>query len=219
MLEFVLKGGPLMLPIFLCSVIAVAIILERLIYFQRAKLKPADFLSQIEKFLKAGKPEKALNLIEDNSGPVVSIVEAGIKNYKRASSRWEKVVSMAGSRQLRKLETNLRGLGIIGHISPLLGLLGTVTGMIKCFMKIQELGGRVDASVLAGGIWEALITTATGLSVAIPAIIFYHYFEGKLDNFSSQMKNAAEMLMEWLGIEEPRAKEDRQPREDVEYGV
>ena len=219
MFEFFLKGGPLMWPILLCSVIAVAVVLERLIYFQRAKLKPTDFLFQIERFLKVGEVKEALDLTKDSSGPIVSIVEVGIKNYKKISSRWEKVVSRVGSRQLRNLEKNLRGLGIIGHISPLLGLLGTVTGMIKCFIKIQELGGRVDASVLAGGIWEALITTAAGLSVAIPAIVFYHYFEGRVDDFSSQMKDAADMLGGWLGIGELRVKEEKQPKEDVEYGV
>ena len=91
---------------------------------------------------------------------------------------------------------NLRGLGIIGHISPLLGLLGTVAGMIEAFITIEELGGRVDASVLAGGIWEALITTAFGLSVAIPAIVFYHYFEGRVDDIAAQMKDAASEILE-----------------------
>ena len=131
--------------------------------------------------------------------------------HKRAHPEKEKIISRAGSRELRKLEKNLRGLGIIAHISPLLGLLGTVTGMIKCFMKIQELGGRVDAQVLAGGIWEALITTAAGLSIAIPAIIFYHYFEGKVDNFYHQMKDAAEEILEHLSTSAPEHQHNRAP--------
>ena len=94
------------------------------------------------------------------------------------------------------MDKNLRGLAVIGNIAPLLGLLGTVTGMIRAFMKIQRLGGIVDASVLAGGIWEALITTAAGLSVAIPTLVAYHYFEGRIDNIASQIKDVASELLE-----------------------
>ena len=221
MLGFILKGGILMYPILLCSVIAVTIIVERLIHLHRARIKIPDFLNEIEKYLKAGELDKALHLAEVSPGPVASVVGSGIRNYTRNSSRdWEKTISMVGSKELRRLEKNLRGLGIIAHISPLLGLLGTVTGMIKAFIEIQKLGGRVDASVLAGGIWEALLTTAAGLAVAIPTMFAYHYFEGRVDDFSSWMKDAVYLLTEWLSVREPESKEeDKQQKEDIEYGV
>ena len=220
MFGFFLKGGIVMWLIFLCSVITITIILERLYYFYHAETKIPNFLSRIKKLLLSGKLNEAQRLCESSPGPVARILATGIHVHKRSSGEKEKIIVRAGSRELRKLEENLRPLGIIGHISPLLGLLGTVTGMIKCFMKIQELGGRVDASILAGGIWEALITTAAGLSVAIPAIILYHYFEGKVDNFSSQMKDAAEELLEWLGIGEQGLKGATiRPKEDIDYGV
>ena len=220
MFEFFLKGGLLMWPILLCSVIAIAIISERLYHFYRARVNIPNLSTQVKRLLLEGKLDEAKELCEDSPGPVAYILAVGIHIHKRAYSEKEKMIARAGSRELRRLEKNLRGLGIVAHISPLLGLLGTVTGMIRAFMKIQELGGRVDASVLAEGIWEALITTAAGLSVAIPAIIFYHYFEGKVDNFSSQMKDAAEALMEWLGIRRPSPeRKDGQLQEDVEYGV
>jgi biopolymer transport protein ExbB len=134
--EFILKGGVLMYPILLCSIIAIAIIIERSYHFLRIKTNVAQFLFQIEKALQTNNIESALMQAKNATGPVASIVEAGINNYQKDVNRWEKAVSRIGTRELRKLEKNLRALGIIAHISPLLGLLGTVTGMIKAFMKI-----------------------------------------------------------------------------------
>ena len=222
MLEFILKGGHLMWPILLCSVVAASIVLERLYYFRRAGINVSHFLARIKKMLLDGKLQEAESLSRETPGPVAHVVGIGIHINSRNSSTEEKdkIISQAGSRELRKLDKRLRTLGIIAHITPLLGLLGTVTGMIRAFMKIQELGGQVDASVLAGGIWEALITTAAGLSVAIPTMVAYHYFEGRVDEFSSQMKDAIQSLLEWIGVgKNQHQKIDRQSREDVEYGV
>lgn len=157
MLEFAIKGGPVMIPIFLCSFISFMIILEKLYQFYKA---------DVQKFIE----------------------EIKIKFKDLNGEEKEKMITKVGSLELQRLEKNLGSLAVIAHISPLLGLLGTVTGMIKAFMKIQALGGRVDASVLAGGIWEALITTAAGLSVAIPTLVAYYYFEGKVDGFEKEMR-------------------------------
>ncbi|MCK4859024.1 MAG: MotA/TolQ/ExbB proton channel family protein, partial [Candidatus Omnitrophica bacterium] len=194
------KGGPLMWVIFLCSVVAGAIIVERLFHFQRAKLHLPNFNTRIKKLLLDNRVLEAEKFSENSAGPVAHIFAIGIHIHRRVLEQKERILACAGSREIRKLEKNLRTLGIIARISPLLGLLGTVTGMIKAFVKIQELGGSVDAAVLAGGIWEALLTTAAGLSVAIPAMVAYHYFEGKIDDFSAQMKEAVQTLSEWLAI-------------------
>jgi len=200
MFAFFAKGGILMWAIFFCSIIAVAIILERLYHFQRAKLHLLNFGARIKKLLSEGRLLEAEKFAENSPGPIAHIFAIGIHIHKRALEEKERILARAGSRELRKLGKNLRTLGIIAHISPLLGLLGTVTGMIKAFMKIQELGGSIDAAVLAGGIWEALLTTATGLCVAIPAMVAYHYFEGKIDDFSAQMKDAIQSLTEWVVV-------------------
>lgn len=196
MFEFFLKGGPLMWPILLCSVISATIILERLHKFHRARIKVPNISSRVKNLLKEEKANEAIKLCESVNDPVAHILAIGIRIRKRSIEEQEKMISRAGSKIIRQLEKNLRGLAIMGNITPLLGLLGTVTGMIKAFMKIQELGGRVDASVLAGGIWEALITTAAGLFVAIPTMVAYHYFEGRVDNISAQMKDATAELLE-----------------------
>ncbi|MBA3066678.1 MotA/TolQ/ExbB proton channel family protein [bacterium] len=172
MFNFILKGGILMWPILFCSLIAITIVLERFYNLRRAKTDVTDFLLQIRQLI----DEKKLN-----------------------SEKLEKRIVLMGSKQVRKWETNLRGLATIANVTPLIGLLGTVTGMIKAFIKIQQLGGQVDASVLSGGIWEALLTTAAGLTVAIPALVAYHYFEGKIDNYSNQLKNSAAEYLEPLG--------------------
>ena len=185
-----------MWPILLCSVISITIILERFYHFYRVRTKIPNIFARAKKLLQEDKTDEALKLCESTSGPIAHILAVGIHIRKRSLEEKEKIIARAGSRAVRQLDRNLRGLAIIGNITPLLGLLGTVTGMIKAFMKIQELGGRVDASVLAGGIWEALITTAAGLSVAIPTIVFYHYFEGRVDNIASQMKNVASEVLE-----------------------
>lgn len=196
MFEFLMKGGFLMWPILLCSVISVTIILERLYKLHRARIKIPNILSRVKNLLKEGKADEALKLCESVNDPVAHILAIGIRIRKRSIEEQEKMISRTGSRIVRQLEKNLSGLAIIGNITPLMGLLGTVTGMIKAFIKIQELGGRVDASVLAGGIWEALITTAAGLSVAIPTLVAYHYFESKVDNIGAMMKDGAGELLE-----------------------
>jgi len=196
MLDVFLKGGPLMWPILLCSVISIAIIVDRAYVLHNTGTKVPNISSRVKALCKDEKYEEAVKLCEGDPGPVAHILAIGIHLRNRNAEEKEKLIARAGSRIVRQLDKNLRGLGIIGNIAPLLGLMGTVTGMINAFMKIQELGGRVDPSVLAGGIWEALITTVAGLGVAIPTLVAYHYFEGRIDDISGRMKDTAVELLE-----------------------
>lgn len=196
MIEFFLKGGLLMWPILLCSIISITIIIDRIYALARMKPRIPNIFSRVKALIKEGRHEEALKLCESSSGPVARILAIGIHVRSRSIEEKEKLVGRAGSRIVRQLDRNLRILAIVGNIAPLLGLMGTVTGMIRVFMKIQELGGRVDPAALAGGIWEALITTVAGLGVAIPALVAYHYFEGRIDDISSEMKDAATELIE-----------------------
>jgi biopolymer transport protein ExbB len=208
MFDIIVKGGVLMWPILLCSVISVAIILERLYHLHRIRINIPDFFVSIRGLLQKNKVEEALDLCQKTQAPIGRILACGIQNHKKDAQTQEKAISRVSSWEVRGLEKHLRGLAIIGNITPLIGLLGTVVGMIKAFVKIQELGGRVDASVLAGGIWEALLTTAAGLTVAIPTLVAYHYFEGKIDNMSCWMKEIASELLEFLGAR-PAAEQVR----------
>ncbi len=196
MLDLFLKGGPLMWAILLCSIISVTIALERFYYFHRSRNRVPNILSRVKSLLKEGKIEDALKFCEKTPGPIARILGIGIHIRHRNPEDKEKMISRAGSKIIRELDKNLGGLAVIVNVATLLGLLGTVTGMINAFMKIQETGGGVDVSILAGGIWEALITTAAGLFVAIPTLIAYHYFEGRVDDISGQIKDAVSELLE-----------------------
>ncbi len=211
-----------MWPILLCSIIAIAVVIERFYKFRKYRLDAADFIDKIKKYLVNNKYSDAENLAKKYKGAIPNIICSAISvcRLEIDNDEKEKRIFGKGSNSLRKMEKPLRTLGIIAHITPLLGLLGTVTGMMKAFMKIQEFGGAVDASVLAGGIWEAMITTAAGLVVAIPTMVAYHYFEGRIDDISGQMKYAAQIVLECFG--QPKCKlcsETVKNAEVVEYGV
>jgi biopolymer transport protein ExbB len=217
--DLVSKGGPVMYVIVLCSVIALAITLERWYYFFRIRKCAAGLSEQVNGLMREGRWREAEELCMDNRDPVARIITAVLRVREKPAEEREDILARVGSREMRQLTGNLRGLGIVAHISPLLGLLGTVTGMMAAFMKIQELGGEVDAAILAGGIWEALITTAAGLTVAIPTMVFYHYFEGKIDTYYARMKETAQLLTERLGEKQLSFEAGAAQTEDVEYGV
>jgi len=198
MFEFMAKGGFLMLPITLCSVISLAIILERGWHLHRAKVDTESLFSKVKRYLKEKRLKDALDLCVRTPGPMAKVLAVGIENHENNPQGREMAISRAGSQELRRLGKNLRSLAIIANVTPLLGLLGTVIGMIKAFIKIQELAGRADATVLAGGIWEALITTAAGLMVAIPTICAHQYFEGRIDDMALEMKEVTSGLFELI---------------------
>ncbi len=191
MQEFFIKGGFLMWPIALCSIVSLTIILERLYYFSRTRPKSANLSEQVSLLLNQGKSAEAHSLCERDKSFLGHFISVGVKVMNHTAEDKQKILRRAGSRELEDGERHLRVLSVIGNISTLLGLTGTVTGMIQTFMKIERIGGVADVSLLAGGIWEALLTTAAGLFVAIPTLIFYYYFEGIVDNRAIQLKNTA----------------------------
>lgn len=191
MIEFFLKGGLVMWPILACSIVALGIILERLYTFSQIKLNISDFLTEVKNMIKSEHVEQAIDFCRRTHSPLAGVCALVLENRKLPSKMREEILSWYCSREIRKMGKNVRILGIIGHISPLLGLFGTVLGMIKTFMTVENLGGVVDPKTLAGGIWEALITTAAGLAVAIPSLVIYHYIEGKIDDLSSEIREVA----------------------------
>ncbi|MBN2452960.1 MAG: MotA/TolQ/ExbB proton channel family protein [Candidatus Omnitrophica bacterium] len=191
MYNFFIKGGPLMWPIALCSVVSAAFIMERLSFFYRTRPKSKNLDERVLDLLKAGKGEDAASLSEKDGSFLGRFLSVGIKIAGHSADDRQKILRRAGSRELEDGEKHLRILSTIGNISTLLGLTGTVTGMIQTFMKIERIGGVADVTVLAGGIWEALLTTAAGLFVAIPTLTFYYYFEGVVDGRAIQLRNVA----------------------------
>ncbi len=189
--DYFIKGGFLMWPIALCSIVSMTVVLERFYYFYRTRSKSRNLDGRVGVLLKSGKTAEAFALTEKDRSFLGRFLSVGIKITNHSPDDKQKILRRAGSRELEEGEKHLRALSIIGNISTLLGLTGTVTGMIQTFQRIEKIGGVADVNVLAGGIWEALITTAAGLFVAIPTLIFYYYFEGVVDNRGIQLRNIA----------------------------
>ncbi|MEO1879032.1 MAG: MotA/TolQ/ExbB proton channel family protein [Methylococcales bacterium] len=195
MFELIKNGGWLMLPIMLCSITAMGIVAERFWSLQRKKILPPALVAQIWRL------EKDHNLNEPSirrikmSSPLGSILAAGLLNRRHGREMMKTSIEEAGRQVVHELERFLNTLGTIASITPLLGLLGTVVGMIKVFAAIM-IHGVGDPSLLAGGISEALLTTAAGLTVAIPSLIFHRYFERLVDEYVLNMEEEALKLID-----------------------
>lgn len=195
MLELIQSGGWLMLPILACSVLALAICFERLWMLRAARVTPKGLLAETWQAVKSGQlTAERLAAIKSSSALGV-ILAAGLNNASHGREIMKESVEEAASYVVHDLERFLNPLGTIAAITPLIGLLGTVIGMIKVFTEIM-VQGTGNASVLAGGISEALITTASGLAVAIPALIFHRYFQRRIDSLIVTMEQESIKLVE-----------------------
>ena len=197
MLEIILAGGWLMAPILLCSTLAVAIIIERFWTLRKSKVTPDGLSAMVEDWAARHElDERHLAQIR-NESPLGRIFAAALINRKRSREVIKEAVEDTGRHVVHELERFLNTLGTIAGISPLLGLLGTVVGMIKVFSVIM-VSGVGDANVLAGGISQALITTAAGLTVAIPSYFFYRFFRGMVSEYVISMEEKAIRLIDCI---------------------
>ncbi|WP_019530257.1 MotA/TolQ/ExbB proton channel family protein [Dasania marina] len=196
-LELVTSGGWLMLPIILCSILAVAICVERIIALNPQKIAPRNLLGQVWGWLKNNQLDaKKLRELKASS-PLGRILAAGLSNSMHGRDVMKESIQEAAAHVIHDLEHFLDTLGTISAIAPLLGLLGTVIGMIKVFTAIM-LQGTGNAGVLAGGISEALITTAAGLTVAIPALVMHRYFLRRIDTIVITLEQETIKLVDAL---------------------
>jgi len=187
---YVLAGGYLMIPILLFSVIAAAIVAERIWSLQSRKIVPPTLVAQVWQWHKAGTlNEEHIDALAKNS-PLGRVLAAGLANLNHPREIMKETIEDTGRQVVHELERFLNSLGTIAAVTPLLGLLGTVVGMIKVFSEIMKHGVG-NPTVLAGGISEALITTAAGLFVAIPSLILYRYLRGKVDSLVLKMEEEA----------------------------
>lgn len=197
MLELVTAGGWLMYIIIGCSVIAIAICLERFFLLNRRRIAPPHLLPSVWKQLKAGELDSAKIRTLRESSPLGRILAAGLSNAHHGRDVMKDSIEEAAAHVVHELERFLNALGTIAAVAPLLGLLGTVVGMIRVFAEIMSQGTG-NASALAGGISEALITTAAGLCVAIPALVMHRYFTGRIDAIVVDLEQQAIKLVDAL---------------------
>jgi len=195
------KGGPLMYLLILCSVAVLTVIIERLITLNRYKIDVSSFMSKILEAVRRNRIMEAIELCERTTSPVAEVIKAGLLKHSASRQEIKEAMEEAALSEVPKLEKNLNLLATLAHVSPLIGLLGTVTGMVQAFQVIQEKAtalNPVSPGDLAGGIWEALLTTVGGLSVAIPAIVAYNFLVTKVDNMIINMERAATELVQVL---------------------
>lgn len=197
--DFVAKGGPVMIPIIACSLVALAVVAERLIALRRARLVPPAFLSGLKGVLKDPKRDRsaAIEYCKSDPSPVAAVLLVAIKRLGEPIDLLERHVAEAGERQVQRLRVRLRLLAIIASIAPLLGLLGTITGMIKAFQTVAtsaEALGKTE--MLAKGIYEAMITTAAGLIVAIPVLLFHNWISALIERRVADIDRIASEFVE-----------------------
>jgi biopolymer transport protein ExbB len=197
MIELIIKGGPVMVPILLCSVISVAIIVERSLSLRRHRILRYDILQRIEELLRDRKIPEASTLCKRYPSSMTRILLAAILNHDKNRAEIKEIIEDAGRHELPVLERYLTILGTIASIAVLLGLLGTVVGMIRTFNAIAAVGyGQPEA--LANGIAEALIVTAAGLSIAIPTLVVYNFFTSKVDSLVIEMEKTSLRMLSIL---------------------
>lgn len=197
MIDFLWRGGVLMIPIVLCSVLALGIVIERLFNLRAKRILREDVMEEIESMLREKRISEASMICRRHSTAMSRILQAAILNHERDRAEIKDLIEDAGRQEIPHLERYLNLLGTIAGISPLLGLLGTVTGMIRAF-DVISVAGVGNPNTLAGGISEALITTAAGLSVAIPSLVFHTYFVKKADGLVLEMEKHSLRLLEIL---------------------
>lgn len=189
------KGGVIVWVLLVYSVIAFSIIIERLLHFllMSKSVKNSDelFANNFDREM----VEKKISILK---GPEANVMQGIFQAWKNNIKNLESVASRLGSSELQRMERGFRSLSILGNTAPLLGLLGTIIGMIKAFMVIEVAGGRVDSQALAGGIWEAMLTTGVGLAVSIPVLLILHMLEGMADRRAHSMRRYAMMMLEQL---------------------
>jgi biopolymer transport protein ExbB len=190
-------GGMFMYPLLLMLFFGLVVAFERFYTLSKAHINSKDFFTQIQEALKQGGPDAAAEVCSNTQGPVASVLHAGLLRLDRGLDNVEKAISESGAVEMAFLEKGMVWLSTVANIAPLLGFLGTVSGMINSFDSIAA-AGDVDPSIVAGGISEALITTAGGLVIAIPIQAFHNYFVSKIDKIIIDMQEASTQFIEEL---------------------
>ena len=196
--EIFLKGGLIMWFILATSILGMAVVIDRFIVIRRAKINVPAFMIRLRGLIKKNDISGAVSVCMQEKSPIANIIRKGLKKYKFGHDRVKESIENAGKQEVSKMEKGLSIIATIAGIAPLLGFLGTVTGMISAFMTIEDLAGSANPSDLAGGIWEALLTTAFGLIVGIPAFAFYIYFVNRVKKLVGDMETVANDVVDTL---------------------
>lgn len=195
MLKIFVLGGPVMIPLLLCSIFAVAIGIERFVYMMRIRIDTDDLIDDVKLSLGQGKVLEAMQIAKKAKGPVAAVLSAGIAHYDQEREQIKEHMLVVGREEIFKMERRMGALETIVTITPLLGILGTVTGIISSFNVMAALDGVAQAAALSSGIAEALITTAAGLVIAVPTMALAAYLNGIINSQVADLnRKSAEIL-------------------------
>ena len=210
LLDVLILGGWVMIPLILLSILTIYLLIERLTTIRNASSNPDAITDRVRDYVRNGDVEGAITYCEKKDVPITRILKQGLERLGRPISEIQDAVQAAGKHETYELEKRTNLLASIAGIAPMLGFFGTVVGMIKAFQEIQNLQGNVNPSVLAGGIWEALVTTAAGLLVGILALFSYNFLIGRIRRLTNDMERSAtdfiDLLQEPVSSSGPRSE-------------
>lgn len=193
--EIFARGGPVVWILAGYSLLGLTVVVERFVHFIGAGRLPRGVEAHLTE---RGTPETLRSTLASVRGPEANLLWAVLNAHSEGTPDLERVASRVGSAELQRLQRGFRTLGMLGNTAPLLGLFGTILGMIKAFQVIEQAGGRVDADALAGGIWEAMVTTGVGLAVSLVLLLLLHLLEGLAERRARSMERCGSMLLERL---------------------
>ena len=202
MIDYIQKGGLLMWPILVCSIISIAVFAERLLYFHRASIHVGEFLQGLSNLIARRNFAEALHESAGTPGPVARVIHAAIIRHESPRSELREIVQEAGQLEVPKLERFLGVLATIAFLAPLLGLLGTVAGIIDSFSTIAANGGFASVTELSSGVYKSLLTTAAGLVVATPTFVAYSYLSARVNTIMHEMERAGIEVVHMLTEQE-----------------
>ncbi|NIP74222.1 MAG: MotA/TolQ/ExbB proton channel family protein [Gammaproteobacteria bacterium] len=197
--EIFARGGPVVWVLAGYSLLGLTVVVERVIRFMGAGRLPREMEARLAE---RGAPETLRSTLSTVRGPEANLLWAVLDAHSQGAPDLERVASRVGSTELQRLQRGFRTLSMLGNTAPLLGLFGTILGMIKAFQVIERAGGRVDADALAGGIWEAMVTTGVGLAVSLVLLLLLHLLEGLAERRARSMERCGSILLERLGAPE-----------------
>ncbi|GAB6276109.1 MAG: MotA/TolQ/ExbB proton channel family protein [Rectinema sp.] len=217
MLDFISKGGPILWVIMALSVVALAIIIERLLYLRRISIDEEKLFLRIKTSLMEGHYSEALAICDQNVSPFSTLLKVGIENRNQPEYLQRELLKDAAAMESVNLERGMTTLGTISNISTLLGLLGTVTGTMKAFGVLGKFGAVSDPAALASGVAEALITTVGGLVVAIPVIMFYNYFASRINLILTRLETQVNGLVNLVSSysDKENGKNEEKPSKEI----
>ena len=209
-IDLIVKGGFMMIPIILGSIIALGLTIERIIYFRKLKFNSNVFIKEVFNKISENKIEEAVNLCDNVENPLAAIYKKGLENIDESPQEIEKQIEIEATNQVADYEKNLPHLLTIVAIEPMLGFLGTILGLIQAFMSWEQFGADITVEQLAGGIYQAMITTAAGLIVAIPFYVVYHIFIYIINKLVSDLNIHGENFISFTSKHKRKLRENNE---------